>query len=361
VAGEPPVQKLFSALAGFIDAAPQLRNDLALLTKPGGSNNRTAAFALQALTAYAALTGDALRARVAASANLPLPEVFRYAISTDDDRGQLTFLTLTIEKAPQGLPAFYPDIFVQDANGERKLEPQTKPGVYKYVPPIPANVPVTHRFRFGNLDVIARKNAYGGMSITRNDNLIASGPIGVTGSTGPMPTNERFIYTTDEVRFVDGLTPIIDNRAVIAVSLSGSLKEKLVTLLTQVLALQPGSKIEPSLITLEVSFAFPAGEALRASTPIRLVPQSRVGTTTVQGYASELAKSILQWLAAQKNPSRSNTLVLDLTVLSATPLRGPTGTFEPIGPTGVEPLRPVLRLHQLQFPGPTSPEGKEPA
>jgi len=359
-AGEPPVQKLFSALAGFIDAAPQLRNDLALLTKAGGSNNRTAAFALQALTAYAALTGDALRARVAASASTPTPEVFRYAISTDDDRGQLTFLTLTIEKAPQGLPAFYPDIFVQDANGERKLEPQTKPGVYKYVPPIPANVPVTHRFRFANLDVIARKNAYGGMSITRNDNLIASGPIGVTGSTGPMPTNERFIYTTDEVRFVDGLTPIIDNRAVIAVSLSGSLKEKLVTLLTQVLALQPGSKIEPSLITLKVSFAFPAGEALRASTPIRLVPQRRVGTTTVQGYASDLAKSIEEWLAAQRNPSRSNTLVLDLTVLSATPLRGPTGTFEPIGPTGVEPLRPVLRLRELQFPGPTG-FGKEPA
>jgi hypothetical protein len=325
----PGPPSLFSTLAGFIDAFPRLKNDLALLTTPGGARNRIAAYALQALAQLADATAKALDARRAAFAGDPvLAEIYRYILTTDADNK----LRLVVEEAPADRPL---------AAEVHPAEGQT-------------DGPITRSYRFPDLDVVARKNAYGGVSITRNDNLIASGPLGAEGPTGPMPTNADFIYTTDQVRFLDGLTPVVDNQARIAAGGSGTLPQRIEALLRQVLDLGPQSPLEPSLITVLASFGFPAAmagaETLSASTPIRLAPQMRVGTSTVASYAAELAKSIEQWLAAQPSPNPRGVFVLDLTVLSATPLRGPTATFDPIGPTALEPLKPVLRLRNLELP-----------
>jgi hypothetical protein len=353
---------LYATLAGFIDAYPQLRNDLALLTTSSGGTNATAAYALRALADIALGVAKALNAKPkdAFDSGVPL-EIYRYAISTTVNAGnELDELRLRIEEQPKESEPMYPAVLLNGKPLESKAD-----GVYQYPPGLDPAKPLTQRYRFADRDVIRNKNAYGGISVTRNDNLIAYGPIGAgpTGAT-PMPTNERFIYSTDQVNFVDGLTPFIDRQSPLELDVRGSLEELIASALRQILDLEGQSPADPSLITLLASLGFPTatigGEALQAVTPLRLVPQAVVGADNVQSYANTLASSIRDVLG--KEPRRAGSaLVVDLTVFSVTPPRGPTSDLGPRGATAIDPLKPVFRLRDLELPLPPSLDAPGPA
>ncbi|HEX2187715.1 MAG TPA: hypothetical protein VHG51_02395, partial [Longimicrobiaceae bacterium] len=354
--------ELFRWLAAFADAYPRLKDDLARLPAlPPGAQDPVAAYAVQSLSLLAEKVAAALdRGALQAAGAGGAAEVFRYRMTTLADDALLRTLRLDPESdgpgfrlaapeaGPRGASGTWPLVFVKSTTGggETGPEPGFLPmegsdGFYTFPPGFRADETLTYRFRFDGRDVIRNSTGRGAIAVSRNDRLVAHGPLGPTGGGGPVPTADDFIYRTPFEEFVDPLVPLIDNDAPIDVS-GGSgprpLAEHLLSLLRQATDVTPGGGA-PQTIEMLCSYGFPlAGtgdDALVATTPVLLVPSRPISPADVGTFAAELAASLNDWHRSSAVTGDDGRLVFALTVFS----------------TGAEGgTLPILRLRNLQLP-----------
>jgi hypothetical protein len=320
---------VFGALAEYIDAAPALVADLALLTS---QPNQTAAVAVSVLDTFATNVANALGySFFGAFVGEQWPTLtYLYKLQSITANDELAELQMTLESGPTG-GALWPQVFIQSLTAptagtgpDAGWLPLTGFGPtggttasFHYPPGFPVNAPITQRFLFGGRDVIQNQNASGGIYLTRNDDLIASGPLGATGPysptgpQGPVATNDAFLYETPLVSFINRMTPFISDRTQIDVSaLSGpsgptapprTLAQHVENMLDAVLELGPQSPVQAdSEISILCSYGFPISGAggpgeLVAVTPIRLVPAQTLTAETKTYFAYQLSESILGW------------------------------------------------------------------
>lgn len=199
-----------------------------------------------------------------------------------------------------------------------------------------------------DLDVLHTENAWGGIRLSRNVSLSKLGH--------HRPTNERFIYETQQVRFVNKVTPLIDNKRPIDITGGDptvrALNQHLSNLLRELFEPALGqANPNPRLIKIGVRYAYdvrgqggaavgpaqvpedPGFYEFQAFLPVtQVLPFNLLPTVPdLDAFAGNLASTMTSWLASV-NPSRSRAFFeLDLAIfaaLSATDL-------------------PVLRLRRL--------------
>jgi hypothetical protein len=199
--------------------------------------------------------------------------------------------------------------------------------------------------------------------LTRNENLIASGPLGPTGihgMTGPIATNPSFVYRTPMVRFIDKLTPLITNQQLMWIESIGpgggrhKLEQYVGDLFDALLDLGPAQRTTGDYtIKLSCNYAFPLGESagseLLASSPLLLRPSIRVGLGNKAQFVAQIAQAIRSWVKNRNIPVDIGRLVFQITVFSAegdfqtTALR----QLAAAGATAI--TQPMLDLENLQL------------
>ncbi len=365
-------QRIFQALAEFTDAYPQLMADLSILPslKPG-LYSETAAVAVMAL--------DVLASNVA-RAMLPTPQAFDlaqqwpqetylYKLQTVARNIELRELLLGLESAtgqfgPTG--PVWPEVFVKGpavTGPESGYKPMPFIGAsgmtatFEYPAGYTIDSRITQRFVFPARDVIRNPNSWSGVYLTRNEELIASGPLGTTGPSGPtgprpISTSEAFLYQTPMVRFIDPATPFLDDRRMIDVSgLTGpegqkTLQDYIRAMLAAVLELGPQSPVwAQSYLSILCLYGFGIGGGsadtqLVATTPIRLVPTQILDPASLTAFSAQLALSIEDWYKTSGPDGPTGTFVFDLSVYSP-----------PAGATSdTPPIKPILEFGNLSVP-----------
>ena len=229
---------------------------------------------------------------------------------------------------------------------------------YLYPPDqIPADQSLRQRIHFTGLDVIQNKNAWGGVKLVRNEDLVTTGPLGATSLVGPISTNPDFIYQTPLVRFVERLVPMVFNQQAIDVSaLNGptggppsgprTLIQHILNMLDAALDLNAQFPIQ-SFLEVLCSFGFNVADPssvegiLIAQTPIRLSPIQSIDPTSELEFAQQLSASITNWRNTSGPALAGGFLIFDLRVFEQ--LQAPAS-----GATGA--LSPILELAQLRLP-----------
>jgi LysM repeat protein len=233
--------QLFDALAQFNFVYPALKNDLALLPalKPGTANP----LALNAMNIFQQLVSAVANAWYAlanpptdesALANLRtqslIEQTFNFSLETlITPEGNLDSLTV---KAFADQPVLLPSVvyvYTKDANNQpvKYKMLNTRSGVKAaqvagasateetfYYPdgsdgnqPVPAFGSVVQEFDFSDMDIVLKQNGWGGVYVTRNENLVSSAP-----------TNPAFIYQTPLARFSNIMVPLIENTSFIKIN-----------------------------------------------------------------------------------------------------------------------------------------------
>jgi LysM repeat protein len=369
---------VFAALAEFMAAYPALSIDLARLPKLStGAPDPVASIAVQVLDIFATGVASALlKSTVAGFAEAQWPELrYVYRLRTTAVNDQFRDLRLTLESGPTGAGPLWPDVLVESLTGASSgtgpdtgflpLSPYGPTGGitanYTYPPGFPMSVPITQRFRFTARDVIQNRNAWSGIYLTRNDDLISSRPLGSvspTGPTGPqepVTTSTAFLYQTPLVRFIDPLTPFLVDSSMIDVSgltgpslagttTSRTLAGHIEAMLDAVLELGAMSPVKAdSHISVLCNYGFPVAgegpEAIFATVPVRLVPSRLMTAGAKTAFAAELSKSIKRW-PGWPSVSRQGVLIMDLSVFA------PESGADGLG----EQLKPFLEFEDLRIP-----------
>jgi hypothetical protein len=370
---EIDLTSLFAALAKFVAVWPDLKQDLTQLPQlPYGTQNSTLAIAVHTLRQLIEGVASVLARTSADLLGAQWPQqtyAFRLQTAVDAAEQILRELTL-IPEPPLGMPTMpnpvvWPNaVFVRSPTapaggsgpdaGFVKLDGQD--GFYTYPSGITAGLPITQRLLFRERDVIRNKNAWSGVYVARNENLIANGPLGPLGMTGPVATRSEFIYRTPIVRFVDPLTPFVVNRNPLDVSgLTGPsgpasgrrrLSAHLTNMVDAILELAPWSQTKAeSLMQLRVNYAFAAAgsgalghDMLLASTPIRLAPTRPVDAFTRDNLVNELAANLGDWYRTRGPTGAAGYLSFE------------AGVFTGDAASGMTAQKPILRLEQLVLP-----------
>jgi hypothetical protein len=342
-------------LGAYVAAAPTLVDDLARLPKLApGAYDAHAAHAVQALSIIAervagALSADGLFAAMGASA----AHTYNYRLTTLTDGGELATMRLTPE--PPGPSGPLPRVYVKSptaatgATGADAgyLELERTGEVYHYPGGFYANDQQTYRFRFDGRDVIRDCSGRGAIAVTRNDRLIARGPLGPTGSPAPVPTSEGFIYRTLYTQFVDPLIPLIEADAPIDVAAlepgpePRPLERHIVNVVRAATDVDSGASAEPADIELAVAFAFPVAGGLNVTTPICLVPCRRVSGDDVATFARALAQTLARWHRDTPLDEQGSLLAFELCVFAY--------DTAPSYETGESIRRPILRFTDLRL------------
>jgi LysM repeat protein len=366
-AGLTRTDLVFRALAEFMDAYPQLTADLAILpTLQPGQVNRTASVAVAVLDTFAANVAYALSASTASLAvGQQFPELkYLYRLATQAANDQLKELQLGMDLGPSGAPYLWPDVLIQSLTAPTagtgpdagfleltRLGASGQTATFGYPVGFPTGARLTQRFLFHARDVMQNQNAMGGIYVTRNDDLISSGPVGTgSGPQGSIPTNSAFVYQTPLITFIDRLTPfVVDPSAINIAGLTGpagkrTLAQHIETMLDAVLELSsPIGKTIDNQLSMLCSYGFVVAgtgpDELVAKTPIRLVPTQPLNAASKAKFASDLAASIKNW-PGWPGSSDTGMLVLDVSVFTIA-----------AGPTGPEAnLKPILEFENLQVP-----------
>jgi hypothetical protein len=366
------VQAVFAALAEYIEASASLNTDLALLLR---QPNQTAAIAVSVLDTFATNVAQALGFS-AASALLTAqwPALtYLYKLQTTAANRELSELVLTYESGPTGATSpLWPEVLIRSltaptggTGADAGFIPLTRFGptagmtaTYSYPPDFPIDVPITQRFLFEGRDVIQNQDASGGIYLTRNDDLIASGPLGAVSPSGPtapprsVETNEAFLYQTPFVSFINPLTPFLsDSTPIDVANLRGpsgpaqpprTLAQHIENMLDAVLELGPQSLVQAdSEISILCSYAFnvggPDGQVV-ATTPILLVPAQLLTAANKTAFANQLSESILSW-PGWPGYGGPGELIFDLNVFTAAGLD-----------TAESSLKPILEFEVLRIP-----------
>ena len=388
-------EAVFAALAEFMDAYPQLIKDLAILPAlQAGMYNQTAAFAVQTLAILARKVASALNPTAFSSESFASqwPEqTYGYRLKKVNRAGLLHELLLGIEEGPSGpVGQVWPEVLVQSPTaptagtgpdaGFLPLDfqgPSGLTGAYIYPPEIPADTRLIQRFIFKERDVIQNKNGWGGAYLTRNDELIASGPLGLTGTTGPVATSPDFIYQTPLAKFINRLTPFINNeRPIDIAALPGptggppqdprTLNAHLDNMIDAVLDLGPTYAIKAeSYMELVCRYGYRLGESdgpievegLVATLPIRLAPTFLITEANKNLFVDELSKSITRWRNIGRPSGEKGFLIFEFSVFAQTSVQRysspATANGAPLtvgGATGPgEALKPILKLNDLRL------------
>ena len=375
MAPPPPAQaRVFGALAEFVGALPELKGDLAILpTLAPGTSTPAAAVAVQTLGILAGNVASALEPSFADAlfADGQSSTIYDWSMEILSSHGDATFLRLGF--SGEGEPV-WPGILVQAAGGPTggpnagfegltmAVAPTGATASYRY----PADVPsgsMTHRFVLPKRDVAQDTFAWGGVWLTRNTELVAAGPLGLTGSGEPVATNEAFVYRTPVVRFINPAMPLLSASDEIDISTlppapgstGSSIAARLENLLYAAAALNPfagGSEVWLE-ITCRYGYeaAFIADRPLYAWMPVMLVPATVVGAS--QGYCAGLEGSLKAWQASTGVSQSAGAFGFDLTLLTRTPSTPPSGrTARADAADPLPALAPVLRLENLVLPFP---------
>jgi LysM repeat protein len=227
---------LFAALAQFSMVYPAVKNDLAVLPtlKPGAPNPLTlnAMSVFQQLvngvaTAWENLVTAANQAsRMRLGAALGLVEfTYNYSLeSTIAPDGNLA--ALTVKPLDAETTVFPANVYVYTtdkqgnvieyqltANAEAATNENEKTFYYPdgtgNVNPVAALGSVKQIFEFAGLDMVMTQNAWGGVYVTRNENLVSYAP-----------TNSTFIYQTPLARFSNLMIPLVQNTSCINITAS---------------------------------------------------------------------------------------------------------------------------------------------
>jgi LysM repeat protein len=357
---------LIKWLAAFVDAYPSLRNDLAILTTlTPGAQNDTAAYAVSTLSWIAQQIGASFGgAMFDEEEDSMAVDTYGYQMTMASDGLRLRTLDLQIEEGPVGPSAVYPQLYVQQAGASGATGFVPMPGAsgsYEF----PAgdyylDAPHTYRFLFETRDVIRSQSGRGAISVTRNENLIAHGPLGPTGSPDAVPTSPDFIYRTPQTKFVNALIPLVDNDARIDISQMSPapLSQYIESLLAAAIDVVPGGFGPSQYIEMLASYGFALNDAaLVATTQIRLVPSLLVGGSTVASFAASLSNSLNEWYTTSGVDPSKGMLVFELSVFTqvapASESTVATAHGVPVltsvaGATGT-PLKPILRLRNVQL------------
>jgi hypothetical protein len=365
------LESVFRALAEFIDASPSLTADLAQLVR---QPNQTAAIAVSVLDTFATNIAAALGASTAlALSGKQWPALtYLYKLQTTASGGELSELLLTYESGPTGSTSLlWPDVLIRSLTGptagtgpDAGFLPLTRFGptmgmtaTFSYPPDFPADAPLTQRFLFEARDVIQNQNGSGGIYLTRNDNLISSGPLGAlgpsapTGPERPIATSGAFLYQTPLVSFVNPLIPLLtDSTPINVANLSGpsgparpprTLPQHIENMLDAILEFGPQSVMQAdSQISILCSYAFSIGgpdSDIVATTPIRLVPAQLLTSDTKTEFANQLSNSIVSW-PGWPGYGGPGELIFALSVFSTA--SGNTDTS----------LKPILEFEALRIP-----------
>jgi hypothetical protein len=363
--------QLFPALAQFIAVWPDLKQDLAQLPALNfGSQNSTTAIAVHTLRQLVERVAGVLSLNADFLGKQWPEETYAYRVQTALDATEKTLRDVTfIPEAPLGMsamvgPVVWPSAVLVKSptapTGGSMPDPgfvrlDGKDGFYTYPPGITAGLPITQRLLFRERDVIRNKNAWSGVYVARNENLIANGPLGPRGMTGPVATRTEFIYRTPIVRFVDPLTPFVVNRNPIDVGgLTGPagpgglrpLSAHLTNMIDAILELAPWSQVRAeSLMQLLVNYAFAAAggghgqDMLLASTPIRLAPTRPIDEFTRDALIAELTANLGGWYRTNRPAGAAGYLSFEASIFTQGTAPGMTGS-----------VQPILRLEQLVLP-----------
>ena len=370
---------LYAGLAAFITAYPALSADLARLPGlPLGSQDPVAGHAIEALSQLARSVADGLGGTgLGAAAARGATAAYGYGMTTLDDGTNLESLTLVPELGPTGASAVWPAMYLRRPEGATggtgpdsafDEMPGTN-GVYRFPRPVARDNDVAYRARFPERDVIFDKTGRGSIGVSRNDRLIAHGPLGPTGSPAPVPTYNDFVYRTPPVEFVDPLVPLIDNGARIDVAaLGGSgrqpLAQRLLDLLRAATGVVPGGSTGSQLIELVCAYGFDVAgagdDSIAVTSPIRLLPATLVAPADVQGFATRLAANLSGWYRSSKVDPDLGYLVMELSVFTSAQSRlgaragraarsSEAVSVSQVGATAAPPAKPVLRLTNLRL------------
>lgn len=339
---------LFAALAQFVDIWPALSGDLArLVTAPPGDSFATAA--AEAFAIVCAGVAAAFEGPLGDAAFATLADRYRYRMIPSGATASLTDLQLVNEDGPGSV---WPDIWVQNPAAATGATPAPfvsmtgstgfgATGQYQYPPDTPADAPLVHRFRFDGRDVLANRDGWAGACLTRNENLISSGPLGTTGPGWAPPPSisvaPQFVYSTPMVRFVEPLRAFVDRPDPIDVAgLAGTsaplpIERHLENMLTAVAG--PTGMAGLWLSGL-YSYGFPvAPGGPTATMPVLMMPAQPFAAAGIAALAAELGQSLRGWQAGAAIAGSSGALVVDLT-LSAPP-------------PGASGLKPLLEYEAL--------------
>ncbi|HEY0382125.1 MAG TPA: LysM domain-containing protein [Candidatus Elarobacter sp.] len=306
---------LIAALAQFAFAWPALRDDLAPLPASPASPDLKAA--VEAFAFYAAAIAVAMSsgqfANLMSGTNDPnLAERYEFSVRRAPG-AELTGLNLTWTEATgpgASATAPWPQIAIVAglAGPSGPVDPLTGPlppvgataAVYRYPPGYLADERLTQRYAFGGRDVARNERASGGAFVTRNAELISSGPIGAAGSTGPYGTNPKFIYQTPLVEFIDPLVPSLTCTTPIDLAPPGTAPQPLWAFIAQMLDAITSNAVADGLsahwIELLCSYQFSTSgtdDGIFATIPLGLRPTPASGMTPpYDAYARELAAAI---------------------------------------------------------------------
>lgn len=230
------------------------------------------------------------------------------------------------------------------------------------------------RLEFDDRDVIQNEDGWAGVYLTRNRDLIASGPLGptaVAGATGPIPTNPKFVYQTPLVRFVNRFTPLLTDQSPIAIAAIGAtepvgtkrpLESFLGDLFDSLLDLGPSQDTTGDYtIRMEWNYAFPLGDEpggpmppdarLLVVTPMLLTPTFVIGQKNQARFIADLATALRSWVDRHDIPRGQGSFLAQITVFSN---RGePSSRLRRrlASPSGATTMtQPILDLQDLQLP-----------
>ena len=362
---------IFIALAQFIEAYPALINDLALLpTLAPGTYNETAAKAVAVFDTLASGVADAMKPAFGADlATEQFPSLlYQYRAQAQSNGQRLQTLQLTQELGPTSVPGpLWPEVLVASPSGPTGgRNPGFLPldwlgatgdvAVYRYPEDVPASSRLTQRFVFEDRNIIENMNAWGGIFLTRNDDLVAGGPVGwnggATGPISPIATNPSFLYETPLVRFIDPMTPVlIDGTTILVSGLTGPnpsprpLAKQIEAMLDAVLEWGPASPVHAtSWLSILCSYGYRVSEAsgpeeIVATVPVRLVPTRQLAGDKKVEFAASLALSIQQW-QGWATRHQDGFLVFDMKVF----------TMPPGASAQISSLKPVLEFESLRLP-----------
>lgn len=354
-------EDLLDCLARFHHEYPYFKNDLAPLSKGYkvmSSSERS--IASSALNRFASLAediadtwGDWIINTTSRRLNQGALERYSWDFGYIERRESGSMITVEITKhASTGdQPQRFPRLQVTLEDGTVYSPPRTENGnsaIYQFE--WNGELPATRQrtLSWDDLDVLHTENAWGGIRLSRNLSLSRIGT--------HRPTNPRFIYETQQVRFVNKVTPLIDNKRPIDITggdtTPRSLNQHLANLLRELFepALNQANP-NPRLIKIGVRYAYdvrgqsgpaigpaqvpedPGFYEFQAFLPVTQILPFELKPTVgeLDAFAGSLASQMNSWMASV-NPSRARGFYeLDLAIfaaLSATDL-------------------PVLRLRRL--------------
>jgi hypothetical protein len=348
---------LFNWLATFSEAYPSLKNDLSLLVNlpPGGNPGPTAAYAAQSLGTIAGGVASALSAgrTPAVDASAGAGDTYGYQMRTLSNGQFLQQLQLDFEQGPSGAPHLWPDVLIKSPNGSATgpdagflMLTSEGSGFYRFPADVALDEQVTYRFRFEQRDVIENTDAWGGVYVDRNAQLVANGPLGMSGIPGPVSTNPAFVYKTPLVRFIDPMVPLIDDSAFINLAdLGGPTGPAghLARMLNQALGDPIGASASLANVEILCSYGVPLKDDLRAVTPILLAPITAINSSNEGPFIDSLALSLGQWKNGSGVAGDTGVLLFEVTAFAEGPAQND-------GAPGPASLLPVLRLRNLELP-----------